>query len=127
MEHWCSMHGFAERVRHPTRRDKLLDVVWTDLADHVECRTLPKIANHSIVAASLAFAPLDSSSVQRICWQHSNANWPRLRNFLGNQDCSHLSQLNSSAGAVFLKDTILRGMHLYIPKVWRAIPNRILG
>ena len=46
-------HGLEQHVRSPTREGYLLDLCLCDL-DEIECKVLPKIADHSIVEVVLS-------------------------------------------------------------------------
>ena len=51
LQNFCQRHGFQNYVTMPTRGNHLLDLVLSDLADHVRCEVLPPISDHNLVLA----------------------------------------------------------------------------
>ena len=50
LQELCADFGLTERVKKPTRKENLLDLVLTNLED-AKCRVEAKVANHNLVVA----------------------------------------------------------------------------
>ena len=63
---WCTENGMEECVQAPTRGPHLLDLVLTELAEHITTRTEAEIADHKVVISNVHVPPLQISSMRRI-------------------------------------------------------------
>jgi len=117
MQQWCSERGFRERVQKPTRGPNLLDLVLTDMPDHVSTVVLPELADHRLVMVSLSLPPLSLPSSSRACWKYAQANWRGLKRFFRSTDWQFLYGLSSDGAVRALTKYILTAMHTFIPRV----------
>jgi hypothetical protein len=77
-------------VKAPTRGDYLLDLVLTDLGQHAQTKALPKLADHSVVLATLALQTVVNPVVIRDVWLLNKAKWGKLGLDLAKVDWSSL-------------------------------------
>ena len=117
MQQWCSERGFRERVQKPTRGPNLLDLVLTDMPDHVSTVVLPELADHRLVMVSLSLPPLSLPSSSRACWKYAQANWRGLKRFFRSLNWQFLRGLSSDGAVRALTRYILTAMHTFIPRV----------
>ena len=77
---FCGAYNFEERVKKPTRFGNLLDLVLTDIPQHVTANVHPKLADHAFIVATLAFDVPQHVAVKREFWQFNKADWKGLNN-----------------------------------------------
>ena len=75
---FCCYYDFEQRVKKPTRGANLLDLVLTDLHGCVTCKVHPKLADHSLVEATLELQVPTTAEVERECWNFAKADWKGL-------------------------------------------------
>ena len=114
LETFCTDNGFRQRVHEPTRGDNLLDLVLTDLAN-VECTVLPRIADHSVVTATLHLNVPKHQEHRREVWRFAKADWERLQSELDAQDWEQLRHTTPTDGATWLTDCVLQHARNAIP------------
>ena len=73
-----------EKVKKPTRKEHLLDLVLTDLGKEVTAEVLPKLEDHSLVLARVALGVPKEYEEQRERWMYKEADWKGLRRALAN-------------------------------------------
>ena len=60
--------------------DVLLDLVITDIPQHVNANVHPKITDHAFIVATLSFKVPQRVEVEREFWQFNKADWKSLNN-----------------------------------------------
>ena len=67
----------------------------------------PKVADHNYVVATTDVDVPEAEVVERSVWNYTKADWARLQDLLEDHDWSFLLELDTSAGAEKLTETIL--------------------
>lgn len=115
LEDVCAEYGLLQRVREPTRKDYLLDLVLTTLED-VHTEVQPGVADHKLVTVRLSFAMPETLEDARKLWSYKDADWDGLRDRCAETDWSFLQHTHPDEGAKVLTQRLLLWMKEYVPE-----------
>ena len=107
-----------ECVKRSTRKDALLDLVLSDLSEHLTVEVLPEINvdDHKVVLVHFDFSVPVAVKVKRGVWLFKKADWDGLRNALASVEWkSLLNQCDANVSAQTLTECILSKAKLFIP------------
>ena len=76
LQELCADFGFVEKVKKPTRKENLLDLVLTNLED-AKCTVEPRVADHNLVVASFSLPVPREELVERRVWNFAKADWAK--------------------------------------------------
>ena len=115
-----SSNGLRQHVTEPTRGENLLDLVLSDCGC-ISTRTLPAIADHRGVLASIRFSMSKFLTQTRTVWQYCSADWTRLQDGLQQWDWTATWDSTVDDSAYTLEHVIHEQMDACIPK--KQLPN----
>ena len=73
----ASKLGLQQKVKEPTRKQYILDFVFTDVTD-CTAKTVAAVADHRGVLTTVKFKVPETASHQREVWNFKEADWDRL-------------------------------------------------
>ena len=115
LERFCLANSFRQLVHEPTRENYLLDLVLSS-SDSVRCRVLPKIADHSVVLATLKLSVPKTATHRRKVWLYDKADWERMSAMFTCTDWTFIDNESSELGATLLTETVLDIAQTCIPQ-----------
>ena len=116
LQNFCQRHGFQNYVTMPTRGKHLLDLVLSDLADHVRCEVLPPISDHNLVLTFVSIRYELGERQIRSVFNYKSANWRGLRQHLADQDWQYFATLHPDAAVEYLKNFLHNAIDRFIPQ-----------
>jgi hypothetical protein len=112
----CLDAGLKQHLQKPTRDKHLLDLVIADI-DGLQCKVLPKIADHCCVTACMKFSVPVAQVIKRRVWNFARADWNQLRTRLATTDWySIMAGKTADEAAMVLTDTVLAEAEECIPR-----------
>ena len=114
--------GMEQLVKHPTRGEKLLDLVISDLGE-IKASVTCQIADHRGVLADLSINMPKEPVHSRVMWNFRGADWQRMEDKLKEESWEFLES-DPNRGAEFLSNKILEAARSCIPRSERKVSNR---
>ena len=103
-------------MKSPTRKEHLLDLVMSDLADSMHCQVLSPIADHNLVLTVLSIQYAGASKQSRTVFDNKSARWREFRHYLADTDWTNLISFSPDEAACYLKDVLEIGIVRFIPQ-----------
>ena len=111
----ASKLGLQQKVKEPTRKQYILDFVFTDVTD-CTAKTVAAVADHRGVLTTVKFKVPETASHQREVWNFKEADWDRLSSEIEDTEWNFLSCTPPSEGAQLLTEKLLHIAEDNIPK-----------
>lgn len=116
LQSFCAENCWEEKVKQPTRKEHLLDLVLTDLGKEVTAKVLPQLEDHSLVLATVALSIPKEKEELRERWVYKDADWKGLRRALANTDWNFVDEaVDTNEVVEAFTEKVLTVTRKYIP------------
>ena len=125
-EDMCYQQHLQQYVNDATRGHNILDLVMSDIPNHVTTLLHPPLgrSHHAVITADFQLTPSYDQPSTRTVWRYQHADWPRLRGFFRKMDWDTILSDNPDSACELIAQKIIDGMNKFIPsKVLRTVPT----
>ena len=116
----CDGAGLQQIVHEPTRKENLLDLVLTTMADSSKINVLPSLTDHRPVLCETKLEVADVTEVERTVWCFEKTEWQQLKEALAQEDWNPIGELGVDEATEYFTERILSLAKRYSPKEHKA-------
>ena len=98
-----------------------MDLVITDIPQHVNANVHPKIADHAFIVATISFKVPQRVEVEREFWQFNKADWKGLNTFFNTTDWHTIVGDDVDTATAKITDYIISAARRFIPVSLRTV------
>ena len=108
-------NGLAQLVQEPTRKDNILDLVFTNNPTlFCNIKSMPPLstqADHNTVFADMTIKPKTAKQPARNVFKYHKANWPKIK-----------EEISLLSNTILSKDT-----DITVQEMWNSIEEKLTG